>query len=142
MSVSTMQRRVYYEDTDFGGVVYYANYLKYAEAGRTELLREHGINLADLHREGVMFVVVEAHARYRAPARYDDLLDVQTTLGERTSLTLTFETKVFNQHGRHLVSVSAKLACVSTDGQVSRVPECLLERLADRGRSAPHPAGS
>jgi acyl-CoA thioester hydrolase len=126
VSVSTIHHRVYYEDTDFGGVVYYANYLRYAEAGRTEYLRERGINLADLHRDGVMFVVVEAHARYRAPARYDDLLEIQTTLSEHSSLTITFESKVYNQDGKHLVTVSARLACIGTDMQVTRVPQELL----------------
>lgn len=121
-----MQIRVYYEDTDWGGVVYYANYLRYAEAGRTEYLRERGINLAEYHERGLMFVVVEVNAKYRASARYDDLLDVRTTLTDHSSLTMTFETKVYNQHKKHLVTCRAKLACVSTDSQVERIPPDML----------------
>jgi acyl-CoA thioester hydrolase len=127
---SVLKLRVYYEDTDWGGVVYYANYLRYAEAARTEWLRERGIALAELHRRGVMFVVVEAHARYRAPARYDDMLELHTTVSEHTSLTITFESKVYNQHHKHLVTVTAKLACVGADGGVERIPEEMAKQLS------------
>lgn len=129
MKASTTRIRIYYSDTDWGGVVYYANYLKYAEAGRTEWLRDHGVNLSDFHKLGFMFVVVDVHARYRAPARYDDNLEVVTSVAERTSLTMTFETKVYNQSHKHLVTVSAKLACVNTDGQVERMPPEMAQLL-------------
>lgn len=136
MKPSSIRIRVYYEDTDWGGVVYYANYLRYAEAARTEWLRERGVSLAELHKQGIMFVVVDVRARYRAPARYDDLLDVRTTLAEQSALTLTFESKVYNQNGQHLTTVTAKLACVGANGGVERIPEPLCESMA------PPPAAS
>ncbi|MBD3242173.1 MAG: YbgC/FadM family acyl-CoA thioesterase [Chitinivibrionales bacterium] len=125
-----MRKRVYYEDTDWGGVGYYANYLRYAEAGRTEYLRERGISLSELHARGYLFVVVDVHARYRAPARYDDLLDVRTKVTESSTLTITFESRVYNQSGNHLVTVKAKLACVNTQGRIERVPDEVAELLA------------
>jgi acyl-CoA thioester hydrolase len=115
--------RVYYDDTDWGGVVYYANYLHYAEYGRTEFLRERGISLTEYHKTGIMFVVVEVHCKYRAPARYDDMLDIETTLADSTALTLTFETRMYNQQRKHLVTCRVKLACISAEGKVEHVPE-------------------
>jgi acyl-CoA thioester hydrolase len=71
--------RVYYEDTDAGGIVYYANYLKYAERARTEMLRELGVNQSALKSEsGLIFAVSQCQIRYRLPARLDDLLQVRT----------------------------------------------------------------
>lgn len=118
-----MSIRVYYEDTDWGGMVYYANYLRYAEAGRTEYLRERGISLSELHTRGYLFVVVDVHAKYRAPARYDDLLDVRTKVVESSALTITFETRIYNQKAKHLVTVKARLACVNDEGRLERVPD-------------------
>ena len=71
-----MTIRVYYEDTDFGGVVYYANYLKFIERGRTEALREMGVDQVALKAEGRVFVVRRANIDWLAPARFDDLLVV------------------------------------------------------------------
>ena len=70
---------VYYEDTDMGGVVYYANYLVWFEVGRTDLLRESGWNYREMEKEGYALPVIEAHCTYRQPAKYDDELEVRTT---------------------------------------------------------------
>ena len=67
-----MEIRIYYEDTDCGGVVYYANYLKYFERARTQYLEERGLSVAGLMNEGTVFVVVHAEVDYRSPARYGD----------------------------------------------------------------------
>ena len=124
-----MTIRVYYEDTDCGGMVYYANYLRYMERGRTELLREHGIELADFHAQGVMFAVVDTHVRYRASARYADLLTVETQITEKNSVSLTFDTKIYNQAGKLLTTSETKLACITKDGKACRVPEELAAAL-------------
>ena len=70
--------RVYYEDTDFGGVVYYANYLRFLERGRTEALRDLGVDQVALKERGIVFVVRRANVEFLAPARFDDALDVRT----------------------------------------------------------------
>ncbi len=122
-----MQIRVYYEDTDCGNVVYYANYLKYMERSRTEYLRERGIDLSQFHEMGLLFAVIEANVKYRRPARYNDLLEVESTIVEKTSITITFETKIFNQKGEHLVTGTVTLACISNEGKARRLPAQILQ---------------
>ena len=82
-SVHFFPLRVYYEDTDAGGIVYYANYLKFAERGRTEFLRTLGIEQQRVRAEtGLMFVMHEGEIKYKKPARLDDILVVETVLSE------------------------------------------------------------
>ncbi|MFA6281569.1 MAG: YbgC/FadM family acyl-CoA thioesterase, partial [Candidatus Omnitrophota bacterium] len=76
-----MQKRIYYHDTDCGGVVYYANYLKYLEEARTEYMRERGLDLKELAGTGLLFVVKKVEIEYKSPARYADLLEISTKLG-------------------------------------------------------------
>ena len=126
-----MKIRVYYEDTDCGNVVYYANYLRYFERSRTEFLRDRGLDLADFHKKGLVFAVTEASLKYRKSAFYNDLLDVETTIKEVTSVRMTFETKVFNQHGDLLTIGDAKLVGISTaTGRACRLPEEMIAALS------------
>lgn len=122
-----MKIRVYYEDTDWGGVVYYANYLRYMERSRTEYLRERGVDLLTLHHKGFLFAVIEAHIKYHKPARYNDMLDVHSTLAESSSVSLTIHTTIHNQHHDHLVTGMVKLACISNEGKARRIPAEVLE---------------
>ena len=117
-----MQIRVYYEDTDCGNVVYYANYLRFMERSRTEYLRERGIDLLTWHKKGIMFVAVEAKVKYRGSARYNDLLEVESTIAELTSAAVTFITTIHRDKGPLLVRGSVRLACVGPDGHVKRIP--------------------
>ena len=75
-----MEVRIYYDDTDAGGVVYHANYLRYLERGRTEYLRDRGLSVQAMHEQGIIFPVVAIEINYRSPARLDDLLEVETTI--------------------------------------------------------------
>lgn len=119
---SVMKIRVYYEDTDCGNVVYYANYLKYMERSRTEFLRERGIDLIDFHKKGLLFVVIDVQVSYRAPAFYDDLLEVISTVTEMTSATITFSTTITNSLGKLLVKGTVRLACTNQSGHAGRIP--------------------
>lgn len=84
--------RVYYEDTDAGGIVYYANYLKFAERGRTEFLRHLGFNQQVLAREkNFCFVVSKASVAYLTPLRLDDVIEVQTTIESCSKISITFK---------------------------------------------------
>ena len=106
--------RVYYEDTDAGGVVFYANYLKFFERGRTEWLRNLGVNQAKLAEEQVrIFVVVGTQVRYRSPARLDDLLEIKTTLSKVGNSSCTFE-QIAERNGEALVESSIQICCVDT----------------------------
>ncbi|MBD3391792.1 MAG: YbgC/FadM family acyl-CoA thioesterase [Chitinivibrionales bacterium] len=124
-----MKIRVYYEDTDFGGVVYYANYLRYMERSRTEYLRERGVDLLDYHTRGFLFAVVEANIKYRKPARYNDLLEVRSAIADCTAVSMTFDTTIENAAHDLLVRGAVKLACISTDGKARRIPREILEVL-------------
>jgi acyl-CoA thioester hydrolase len=104
--------RVYYEDTDAGGVVYYANYLKFFERCRTEWLRSVGVNqrtLADEH--GVMFVVARAEIDYKRPARLDDLLEADMHVARLARVSFEF-TQNLTRGAELLAALRIKVACV------------------------------
>jgi acyl-CoA thioester hydrolase len=117
-----MQLRVYYEDTDCGNVVYYANYLKYMERSRTEFLRERGIDLAEYHEKGILFAVTEVNIRYVAPARYNDLLEAVSVISEITGVTMLFST-VISRKGQVLVTGEVRVACITSEGRAHRMPK-------------------
>jgi acyl-CoA thioester hydrolase len=124
-----MKIRVYYEDTDCGNVVYYANYLKYMERGRTEFMRDRGAGFARFHEQGLLFVVTQATLRYHAPAVYDDLLDVDTRIKELSSVSIVFETAIKNDKGPLLVAGEVRVACVNKEGKLRRIPREVLDCL-------------
>ena len=124
-----MKIRVYYEDTDCANVVYYANYLKYMERSRTEFMRERGVDIIDFQKKGCHFVVVDAHIKYRAPARYNDLLDVDTSILDSSGASVVFLTTVINEAGQLLVKGEIKAAFVLSDGHAARVPQNVLDAL-------------
>jgi len=121
--------RVYYEDTDVGGIVYYANYLKYAERARTEMLRGLGCESSKLMAgDGVAFAVRKCTADFMKGARLDDLLSVHTTLDEVGGASLD-ATQVVKKDGADLVSLRLKLACVTLSAQPARLPKDLRASL-------------
>jgi len=125
----TIPVRVYYEDTDAGSVVYYANYLKYAERARTEYLRGLGFENSKLAAdEGVFLVVRHLEADYRAPARLDDLLTVETQLVDLGKASFTMHQEI-KRDGVVLVAMKVVLACVSTIGKAARMPPVLRDKL-------------
>lgn len=126
----TMEIRIYYEDTDCGGVVYYANYLKYFERARTQCLEARGVSIVSQLQQGTQFVVVHAELDCRSPARYGDRLTIETRLTDVTRATLTF-THVIRDTASHRVVVegSAKLAATDLAGKVMRLDPALLQHL-------------
>ncbi len=126
----TMQIRVIYGDTDQMGVVYYANYLRYFEAARSEFIRAKGLRYRDLESVyRMMLPVTEAAIQYRQPARYDDLLSVEITLSEARRASARFEYRILRGE-QLLVSGHTVHACVSVDGKVQRLPKDVLTRLS------------
>ena len=126
-----MKIRVYYEDTDCGNVVYYANYLKYMERSRTELLRERGINLSLLQKEGYLFIVSEVHIKYKASAKYDDLLDVDSIIKSISFASITFRTTIKNSSAKLLITGDVKLAFINREGKICRIPEEIASIFAE-----------
>lgn len=126
--------RIYYEDTDCGGVVYYANYLKYFERARTQYLEERGLSVAWLMKEGTVFVVVHAEVDYRSPARYGDRLIIETVVSDMTAASFTFSHVIRERESRRVVvEGSARLAAVNESGKVKRLDKALVAVL----RSSP-----
>jgi acyl-CoA thioester hydrolase len=114
--------RVYYEDTDAGGIVYYANYLKFIERARTEALLALGLSQTGLReRHGILFVVREVAVRYLAPARFEDQLVVTTRAGPVEGLRIAMAQDVLRD-GMALAKCRVGLACVGPGGRPVRVP--------------------
>jgi acyl-CoA thioester hydrolase len=107
--------RVYWEDTDAGGIVYYANYMKFMERARTEWLRAAGVEQAPLQEEhGLIFVVVHVEAHYRKPARYGELLQATCEVEEAARASLTFRQAIYRDviGGELLVEGRSRIACL------------------------------
>lgn len=113
--------RVYYEDTDLAGIVYYANYLKFIERARSEWVRELGLDQVQMKSEGVVFAVRRVEADYLAPARYDDELVVETTMEPGSGVRLVVKQDV-KRRGETLFSAIVTIICMNETGGVARLP--------------------
>ena len=126
--------RVYYEDTDAGGIVYYANYLKFMERGRTEMLRASGINLHELDQtQNIIFVVGEVNARYKASARLDDALIVETSIKTVGNASLALQQNILKRVADTeslLLEGSVSLVLITREGKPVRIPSDLRDALA------------
>lgn len=128
--VHTHELRVYWEDTDAGGIVYYANYLRFFERARTEWLRALGLDQQRLReRDGTLFVVADARIAYRAPARLDDVLRVTVALAEAGRASLALEQAAWR--GDTLLAEGAvRIGCVDAGTFRSRrIPNAVLQRI-------------
>lgn len=125
-----MEFRIYYEDTDAGGVVYHARYLAFFERGRTEYFRERGVSVSAQADHGNVFPVVRLEIDYRAPAVLDDLVRVETELLEagRTSFTMV-QRVVRASDGRLLAGGKVTLVCVGPGMKAKRLPQEVLTSL-------------
>ncbi|MDA9871815.1 tol-pal system-associated acyl-CoA thioesterase [Candidatus Thioglobus sp.] len=133
--MSSLNVRVYYEDTDAGGVVYYANYLKYIERGRTEHLRELGFELANISEEiGLVFVVKSVKADYLLPAFLDDTIEVQTSIELVKHASLIFAQKITNiQKNTVLFEAEVKVVSVLKNNlKPCAFPQEIMEKLNGR----------
>ena len=133
--MSNLTIRVYYEDTDAGGVVYYANYLKYVERARTEYLRELGfeqINL--LENYGMVFIVKSVEANYLSPAFLDDLIEVETVIEKVNHASLIFTQKIVNiDKSTVLFNAIVKVVSVFNNNlKPCALPQEILEKLNGR----------
>jgi 4-hydroxybenzoyl-CoA thioesterase len=135
--------RVYYEDTDAGGIVYYVNYLKFMERARTERLRDLGFLQSTLAEEGLLFVVHSAEARYHAPAKLDDELLVSAEVIELNRASLRFRQQVRRVADDVLLCEGQFLvACVGADNLKPRaIPQALRAAFAAQGGAGTSRAG-
>jgi len=127
--VHTFPIRVYYEDTDAAGIVYYANYLKFAERARTEMLRDLSIESeALMEKSGLTFAVRKCSVDFIKPARLDDMLSVETRLMKIGGASVVTDQRV-KLKAADLVRMEMKLACMSLDGRAARLPAEIKSRL-------------
>jgi len=127
--------RVYWEDTDAGGVVFYANYLKFFERARTEWLRTLGFSQQQmLKHDGVMFIVADTALRYRRAARLDDLLEVTVTVAEAGRVSMRLSQQAWRD-GELLAEGEIRIGCVAAQDATSagfrpcRIPAAILEKI-------------
>jgi acyl-CoA thioester hydrolase len=123
--------RVYIEDTDSGGIVYYANYLRFAERGRTEMLRAVGISHAEMiAHDGLVLAVRRCEVDYLAPAKLDDALVVESRVTKMGGASLTLAQRICRD-GKELVTLSVVIVCINAAGRAARLPESLRQALND-----------
>jgi acyl-CoA thioester hydrolase len=120
---SGVEFRVRYAETDQMGVVYHSHYLVWCEIGRTDFIRGLGTSYADMERAGIRLAVADASVRYHAPARYDDVIRVETTLGDVRSRAITFDYLIRNADtGERLVTARTTLVCIDPAGRPVALP--------------------
>lgn len=125
MSTATHRQaiRVYFEDTDAGAIVYYANYLKFAERARTEMLRDLGVSHADMmKRDGFVLVVRRCEIDYLKSARLDDLLTVETEIVKLGGASVDLRQRVL-RGDEILADLKVLVVCIGPDGRPARIPD-------------------
>ena len=127
-----MKIKVYYEDTDAGGVVYYANYLKYFERARTEHFRESGLDAGELLKKGVNFIVVRTEIDYKKPAQLYDTLTVEASVSEISKASFWVDYAIKRGDGALIVTGRTKLACVSNKLKPLRLGDEMISKLGGR----------
>lgn len=127
--IHSLTLRVYYEDTDFAGVVYHANYLRFIERGRSEALRAAGIDQVALKRDlDLVFVVRSLGIDYLAPARFDDLLEVRTRVTRLRGASVEMGQEVWRGAER-LIRAGVTIACMDATGRPQRLPGAVRDAL-------------
>ncbi|HEV8378619.1 MAG TPA: thioesterase family protein [Tepidisphaeraceae bacterium] len=120
----TITIRVRYPEVDPMGYLHHSRYFQYFEMGRVELLRSLGHSYADLEKAGIFFAVVKVECRYRAPARYDEELTLQTRIVRQTAVRIDHEYEL--RHGQTLLAeASTTIACVNRQGELQPIPDFL-----------------
>lgn len=122
--------RVIYGDTDNMGVVYYANYLRFFEAGRNEYMRARGLTYREVEARGLALPVTEARCRYLRPARYDDLVTVETRVTRARGARVVFAYRMLDEQGTLLAEGETEHGAVGEGGRLVRLPADLIAALA------------
>jgi acyl-CoA thioester hydrolase len=123
--------RVIYGDTDNMGQAYYGNYFRWFEVGRSEMFRSLGLPYKAVEENGIFLPVAESHCKYASPAKYDDILVIETSLDPKLKAGLKFDYKIFKEDGRTLIAEGyTKHPCVNGEGKVVRPPPFLRKVIA------------
>jgi len=130
--VFRVEYRVIYGDTDAGSVVYNANYLRFFEIGRTEMMRSLGLPYSEMEQQGLILPVTETYLRYKAPAHYDDLLTIVVALMEVKKVSCRFHYRIVRKKENKeqlLLKGFTNHACVNREGKLTPFPEQIRESL-------------
>ncbi|OGS23157.1 MAG: acyl-CoA thioesterase [Elusimicrobia bacterium RIFOXYA2_FULL_39_19] len=126
-----LELKIYYEDTDAGGIVYYANYLKYFERARTEMFESRGFSVAELAKKDVLFVVAHAELDYKSSAVLGDILQVETKISELSKVSFWVDYTVKRKTDSSVVVTGrTKMACVSGSLKIQKIPQEIAETLS------------
>ena len=130
-----MKIRVYYEDTDAGGIVYYANYFKFTERGRTELLRDLGVSQSEiLKKYDIKFIVHSVSMKYINPAFLDDQLTVETKINNLKKASVDFNQniyKVLNNKKIDIVKSKCRIVCINSNQKINAIPDLILKKFSE-----------
>ena len=119
-----MEKRIYFHDTDAGGVVYYGNYLKYLEEARTEYLEQRGMGVDAFLKQGLLYAVSTCTINYRSPARYGETLICSAKLKQITAVKLIFEQIIQEKKSNRLIAdAEVTLVCLNKDFKPTAIPE-------------------
>ena len=125
-----MEKRIYYHDTDAGGVVYYGRYLNYLEEARTEFLDKRGLSVKDFHDQGYLYAVRKCTITYKSPARYGDVVICDAHLKDMTAAQLIFtQTIKDKKSNRLMVEAEVSLVCLTKEFKPTQIPEDLKKKL-------------
>lgn len=133
MRTNETEQRVYYADTDHGGVVYYSNYLRWFEIGRTEILRQSGFDYADFEKQGLIAPVIEVRCNYKGPAVYNDIIIIKTTINNIGNSSIKFNYEIINRKSTkllaegHTVNVFVNKKTMKS----AKIPDSLRKALED-----------
>ncbi len=125
-----MEKRIYYHDTDAGGVVYYGTYLKYLEESRTEFMEQKGLNVKELKSSGFEYAVRKCSLVYKKPARYGDTLICSASISKITAAQIFFHQQIHHKETRELlVDAEVTLVSLNEDFKATPIPEAIKEQL-------------
>ena len=131
MTIHTCEYRVYYEDTDAGGIMYHANYINWCERGRSEYLRDIGLQSSTIFEDtGVLFVVRHLEADYLKPAKLDQLLRVETGLKEMKNSSFILNQSIFCQDSV-LFSMTVTIVCIDGNARPVRIPDTVRTKIQE-----------
>ena len=128
MFVTTLHRVKFY-DTDTMGVVHHSNYIRWFETGRVEFLRTLGIDLNEMMSDGILFPIIEVGAKFHAPARFDDELEIETTAEALTKAKMKFNYVIRRRGEDKILAEGTSTNVFTNDGKICRLPDKYFERL-------------
>lgn len=143
MKTHQTKYRVIYGDTDNMGIAYHANYFRWFEIGRSEMFRSLGLPYKAVEARGIFLPVSEVHCNFVSPARYDDMLIVETSVDPSVRAGIRFDYRILSEDGRQLLATGyTRHACLNRDGKVVRPPGFLrdmmqLQQIGNNGKTAP-----